>query len=209
MRVSEHVFARPLRAVCLYLTHGDRLLAVSRPTDSVAYGLPGGKVEPGESDEEAIVREVREETGYLIRDPVPVFGTLCEGETSYFTTTFIAEVVGRTTAEETLNIAWVTPGQLLAGPFGVYNQKLFKQLRDEPSAGSYVRMALALIRTIRPYCPFPWKVSQDWSHEVVAANGHLVAQFPDKEDAQALIAEALRLEVQSLAQLTWFADEQA
>lgn len=40
-----------------------RFLAVSRKDDHDDLGLPGGKIEPGESPEEAVVRELYEETG--------------------------------------------------------------------------------------------------------------------------------------------------
>jgi 8-oxo-dGTP pyrophosphatase MutT (NUDIX family) len=37
------------------------------------FYLPGGKPEPGETDEEALVREVREELGLELRDVRPAF----------------------------------------------------------------------------------------------------------------------------------------
>lgn len=48
---------------------GGRLLLVkrARPPAEGRWSLPGGRVEPGETDEAALVREVREETGLDVR----------------------------------------------------------------------------------------------------------------------------------------------
>lgn len=47
---------------------GPRLLLVRRANEPGRglWSLPGGRVEAGESDEAAVVREVREETGLLV-----------------------------------------------------------------------------------------------------------------------------------------------
>jgi 8-oxo-dGTP diphosphatase len=47
--------------------HG-RLLLIQRGHDPGAglWSLPGGRVEPGETDAEALVREMREETGLVV-----------------------------------------------------------------------------------------------------------------------------------------------
>jgi mutator protein MutT len=45
---------------------GDRLL-LQRRSDDGTWGFPGGAVELGESAEEAVVREVFEETGLIVR----------------------------------------------------------------------------------------------------------------------------------------------
>ena len=48
--------------------HRGRLLLVKRGHEPEAgfWSLPGGRVEPGETDEEAVVREIREETGLAV-----------------------------------------------------------------------------------------------------------------------------------------------
>ena len=54
-----------------------RLLLIKRGHDPGAglWSLPGGRVEPGESDEQAVVREVAEETGLSVR-PGRLAGTV-------------------------------------------------------------------------------------------------------------------------------------
>jgi ADP-ribose pyrophosphatase YjhB (NUDIX family) len=46
---------------------GGRVLLVRENYDRRRWSLPGGAVEPGESDEEAAIREAAEETGVVVR----------------------------------------------------------------------------------------------------------------------------------------------
>jgi 8-oxo-dGTP diphosphatase len=59
---------RPYLAVSAAIFHDDRVLIVrrGRPPAHGLYTLPGGGVELGESLEQAVIREVREETGLAI-----------------------------------------------------------------------------------------------------------------------------------------------
>lgn len=55
-------------------THGEILLVQRALSESLPglWELPGGKLNPGESGAQAVVREVREEAGLVICDPVLV-----------------------------------------------------------------------------------------------------------------------------------------
>jgi 8-oxo-dGTP diphosphatase len=51
------------------ITDGNgRLLLIKRGHDPDAgrWSLPGGRIEPGETDQQAVVREIREETGLFV-----------------------------------------------------------------------------------------------------------------------------------------------
>ena len=61
---------RRLRVAAAVVWDGDRLLLTQRPpggAHALQWELPGGKIEPGESPEQALTRELREELGVAAR----------------------------------------------------------------------------------------------------------------------------------------------
>ena len=92
-----------------------RLLLIRRATDPGAgrWSIPGGRVEPGETDADAVVREVAEETGLLVHAaglcgmvtrPAPV-GTFDIYD--YFCTVIGGQAAAGTDAAE---LCWVDAG---------------------------------------------------------------------------------------------------
>lgn len=119
-------------AVCALVIRGDKILAVGRRHDHSQFGLPGGKLDPEDSLEEAVLRELVEETGIEAKeeDIYSVFGAYCEGEDKniWTTTFFVANFTGEPEQGDAGPVEWVTKDVLLAGPFGDYNKKLFQAL---------------------------------------------------------------------------------
>lgn len=99
-----------------------RLLLIRRGHEPEAgrWSLPGGRIEPGETDQQAVVREVREETGLAV-----TCGTLA-GEVRrpwrdggiLEIRDYTATVTGGELApgDDAADARWVTPGDLAVLP---------------------------------------------------------------------------------------------
>lgn len=67
---------RPARAVVAIIRDGDKFLCIKRAANILAGGqicFPGGGIEPGETEQEAVVREIYEEVGLTIKPLRKVF----------------------------------------------------------------------------------------------------------------------------------------
>ncbi len=89
-----------------------RLLLVRRANDPGRgqWSLPGGRVEPGESDASAVAREIHEETGLLVRAGSLV-GSVSRPAPAgvYVIFDYAAEVVGGrlSAGDDASDVAWV------------------------------------------------------------------------------------------------------
>ena len=133
-----------VQAACILLVRvardgGFELLSVSRKHDHTDIGIPGGKVDPGESLVEAACRELYEETGYVIDNPYALKVLLtADGDTgldeitSCACTTFVYDtMIGMTSSKstsssETGKVTWVRPEMIVSDKcsFAAYNKRM-------------------------------------------------------------------------------------
>ncbi|MBR8744561.1 NUDIX domain-containing protein [Nocardiopsis sp. MG754419] len=122
-RLRAHVGREllPLVGVTAVVLDGDRVL-LHRRSDDGRWATPGGILEPGEQPAQAVVREVREETGVLIR--VERLATVVTQEphtypngdqVQFLDLAFRCVPVGgrpRADGDESLEVAWFGPEEL-------------------------------------------------------------------------------------------------
>lgn len=119
-----------VKAVCaIILNENNEILSVSRKDNHKDFGLVGGMVEVLETSEQALIREVKEETGLQVLAYEPVFEK--DNVVTYFVKTS-----GELHTEEPHVFKYVnvskTSNELFTGSFGEYNKELFStiELKD-------------------------------------------------------------------------------
>lgn len=119
-------------AVCLLaLSTKGNILGVSRRNDPTQWGMPGGKVDPGENVLEALQREVFEELGInaLQERMIPLYAD-SEGDFWVSTFLYLSEIDEGTEfdVERGLTVRWINPKEFLTlEPFVDYNTGVFRQ----------------------------------------------------------------------------------
>lgn len=119
-------------SVCALIFNEDgKILAVSRKDKRDDWGLPGGKVDGDETIQNAVIREVKEETGLDVEVTQFIFGNLTESK-GYYCYTYLCKVIGGElhTPEkiEELgegDIKWADWEDIKIGKFGGYNRHLY------------------------------------------------------------------------------------
>ena len=116
------------------INRNGKLLIGKRKQNGMLGGLwefPGGKIEPGETPEQAVAREIMEETGLTVE----VGDHLIDVKHTYshFKITLRAYdckvIKGRTKAHSADILKWVLPEELENYPFPTASKKVFKTIR--------------------------------------------------------------------------------
>lgn len=112
------------------------ILGVSRRYDSTKFGLPGGKVEVGETPAEAAIRETWEETGIRVKTCVPIYkrtepASEPRGEPFYAYAFYASDWTGDPTRSEEGAVKWITANTLTTmGAFNSYNRDTLDSFKD-------------------------------------------------------------------------------
>jgi 8-oxo-dGTP diphosphatase len=124
-----------MQVVAAIIEKPDRRLLIGqrRADDSspLKWEFPGGKVEPGESDTEALARELREELGVtLLRQSVIAQTQYEYPDREPLTVTFFAVSIAETELQPRAfeRIAWVLPRELSGYDFLPANARLISEL---------------------------------------------------------------------------------
>lgn len=117
-------------SVCVIIPGADgTILAVSRKDNHDDFGLPGGKIEDGESMSSAIIREVKEETGLDLVDlEFRLMHECIDKNGMRPCAVFTASATGEINYNEPHVVKWVSPKTLTEGTFGDFNKKTFELL---------------------------------------------------------------------------------
>lgn len=114
------------KAVCVLYVEGERVLAVARRGTTDQWGLPGGKVDPGEEPLITATRETFEEALTRPRGLTELYcGT--DGLDCAVLTYVAKEITSQPRQGDAGPVAFVSWDQLVDGPFGRYNAQVHKQ----------------------------------------------------------------------------------
>lgn len=123
--------------VAALIWQGDRFLACQRPAHKargLLWEFVGGKVEPGEAKEEALIRECREELGVEIAvGEVFLEVTHTYPDLTVHLTLFQASIqAGVPQRLEHQDIRWITREEIDQYPFCPADQVILDRLREGP-----------------------------------------------------------------------------
>lgn len=126
---------KSIEVVAAAIRRGDNILATQRGYGEFKDGweFPGGKVEPGETPEEAIVREIREELGATVRPEKLITTVECDYPKFHLTMhCFLCTVAeGELKLLEHEAAKWLTKDTLGSVGWLPADLEIVEKLRDE------------------------------------------------------------------------------
>jgi 8-oxo-dGTP diphosphatase len=117
-------------SVAAAIVEGDRVLAIRR-RDTGKWEPPGGTLEPAETIEAGLVREVREETGLSIHNPV-LTGVYKNMKRGIVALVFRCDYEGHaaSSTEEAAEIDWLTRAEIAERMDEAYAHRLLDALQE-------------------------------------------------------------------------------
>ena len=120
--------------VAALIRDGDRFLACQRPAHkdrAMLWEFPGGKVEPGETKAQALIRECREELGVILRAGEPFMEVTHTYPDLTIRLTLLHAVIAEGTPRllEHRAMKWVTVREMDALPFCPADTVILDRLR--------------------------------------------------------------------------------
>lgn len=126
-----------IRVVASVIEQDEKLLLCQRPAHKrhgSLWEFPGGKVEDGESDFEAVSRELKEELGVEVIEVGEVEFSM-QDPGSHFVIEFLrVRIVGEPRALEHAEVAWVTEEDMLELPLAPSDFR-YARFRSRVAAG--------------------------------------------------------------------------
>ncbi|MCH7700483.1 MAG: NUDIX domain-containing protein [Planctomycetes bacterium] len=125
----------PTRGVVAVLRDDEKYLMIRRAEGEVAPGwwcFPGGAIEDGETEEQALVREVREEVGLDVR-PIERIWTWNRDDGLLVLTWWRSELLGGVllpNPDEVAEARWMTPSQIESLPKVLASNREFLRLHQ-------------------------------------------------------------------------------
>lgn len=131
----------PLRVVAGVILNQDKVLIALRRGDAEQGGLwefPGGKVEQGETDSDALVRELKEELGVEVTVGKPITQTLHHypAKSILLCSYLCTLTTGQPSAFTHQEIRWIAPDELSPEIFSAADQPLVKKLVEHSRSTS-------------------------------------------------------------------------
>jgi mutator protein MutT len=124
---------KPFAVSALIINKKGKILCVSRKDDYNDYGMIGGKIDPGETPQQAIIREIKEETNLKVKekDLVEIFNGKCytkENESKINICYLVKIYEGKPKQMEKGLVKWDSFYKVIEGSFGDYNKQVLDKV---------------------------------------------------------------------------------